>query len=102
MQSGTALCIWSVGRSYRSVIQATGIALGVITGNTTKLIKGLKKISSTRLHIASVLAMSAVSNINNKMLSQKNLNIAVKFLFLFIVLGSREGSDKQFSIRSGY
>ncbi|GJQ72642.1 hypothetical protein Trydic_g1304 [Trypoxylus dichotomus] len=60
MESGSALCLWSLSKTAREVAFATGRRLGILSLNSRCLIDRLKKVSAKNLQRVSYTAMGAI------------------------------------------
>lgn len=60
MESGTALCIWSLSKKASEAAFAVGATLGINTTSSTDLVRALKNVSAKDLHRAAILIMGTV------------------------------------------
>ncbi|GJQ72641.1 hypothetical protein Trydic_g1303 [Trypoxylus dichotomus] len=60
MESGSALCLWSLSKTAREATFATGAGLGILSLNSRYLIDRLKKVSAKNLQRVSYTAMGAI------------------------------------------
>ncbi|KAI4459590.1 carboxylesterase [Holotrichia oblita] len=57
MESGTALCIWSLSKKASEAAFAVGATLGINTTSSVTLVKALKNANAKDLHRAAIIAM---------------------------------------------
>ncbi|KAK9730599.1 Carboxylesterase family [Popillia japonica] len=60
MESGTALCIWSLSKKASEAAFAVGATLGINTTSSTDLVRALKNVSAKDLHRAAILIMGTI------------------------------------------